>query len=111
MVRAVLYSMGLVHFDGERVLLTEPGRALRQDRSRAELRGVLERNILGISELIEILKEGPASLEQAHSQLTARISRDWETTHQTRFRLQWIVACGLAKRSGSRWRLVAVDQA
>jgi hypothetical protein len=110
-LRAVLYSMGLVRFDGERVLLTDDGRALRQSRSREELRGLLERNILGVSELIEILEQAPVSLEEAHSQLTARISRDWETTHQTRFRLQWLVACGVAQRSGGRWRVVAGDRA
>jgi hypothetical protein len=37
--------------------------------------------------------------------LIEQIGRSWETTHQTRFRLQWLAACDIAERSGQKWKL------
>ena len=58
-LRAVLYSMGIIDFDGDQVVLTADGEKLRQSRDRADLLRLLELNVLGVTELLEFLRAQP----------------------------------------------------
>jgi HJR/Mrr/RecB family endonuclease len=58
-LRSVLYTMGLIDFDGERVILTSQGQSFQQTRSREHLLRVLKDNILGVTEIQEALLSGP----------------------------------------------------
>lgn len=107
-LRSVLYSMGLVRFDGEQILLTDLGSELRVQRYESTLLHALVENVLGVEELIAILREdGPAALSPLHAALTQRINRSWETTYQTKFRLLWLRAGGLAAKDGQEWKLAS----
>jgi hypothetical protein len=105
-LRSVLYSMDLIDFDGERVILTPRGQAFQQVRTKAELLQILRDNILGVSEILEGLEAGPRDLVALRALLVERLQVRWETEHQVRFRMQWLVACDAVERTGSVYRLV-----
>jgi restriction system protein len=104
-LRSVLYTMGLIDFDGERVILTSLGQALQQTRSREQLLQILKDNILGITEILEALGFGPKDLPALREYLASRLQILWETDHQVRFRVQWLAAAGAIERVGVLWRL------
>lgn len=103
-LRSVLYSMGLVRFDGESVLLTESGASLRETRTPGDLGVILQERILGISEILDLLTDSPMALTEVHEKLIVLIHKSWETTHQTRFRLQWLRAAGLVDKKAQGWK-------
>jgi hypothetical protein len=105
-LRSVLYTMGLIDFDGERVILTSRGEKFQQNRTKLELLGILRENILGIGEILDALGTGPQDLAALRTQLVDRLKVNWETEHQVRFRMQWLVACGAVRRVGSRYELI-----
>ena len=104
-LRSVLYTMGLIDFDGERVVLTKQGQALRQNRSREDLLRILKDNILGVIEILDALESGPKDLTALREALASRLAIHWETDHQVRFRVQWLAAAGAVERSGTLWKL------
>lgn len=105
-IRAVLKPLGLIEFDGDRIVLTTDGEALRSKRDPAILLDLLQRNIAGVVELLELLAMGPATTDQAHQHLLKTIGVTWETDAQVKFRLQWLTASGTVARDGRNWRLV-----
>ena len=107
-LRSVLYSMGLIDFDGERVVLTRQGQSL-QIRSRADLLRILKDKILGIDEILETLASGPKDLAELREYLVSRLQVRWETDHQVRFRVPWLAAAGAVERTGAFWKLVETE--
>jgi HJR/Mrr/RecB family endonuclease len=104
-LRAVLYSMGLLEFDGERVVLTKEGERLRGERTRELLVGYLKANVLGVEELLVFLKTGPHDTTAIWQHLVKTMSLSWETNQQTVYRLQWLQACGVVENAEKGWRL------
>ncbi len=108
-LRSVLYTMGLIDFDGERVILTSQGQGLQQTRSREYLLRILKDNILGITEILETLDSGPKDLTTLREHLASRLQIRWETDHQVRFRALWLAAAGAVERTGALWRLAGTE--
>jgi hypothetical protein len=107
-LRSVLYSMGLIEFDGERVVLTEEGELLRKDRTNAAVLRALRANILGVSEILDLLAEAPADTKQIHAHLVSKLELSWETEYQVRFRLDWLDACSAIEKNGKgKWSLAS----
>jgi len=104
-LRSVLYPMGLIDFDGERVILTREGQNFQQTRSREQLLRILAENILGIAEILDALQSGPKDLTTLREYLASRLQIRWETDHQVRFRAQWLAAAGAVERTDAIWRL------
>jgi restriction system protein len=105
-LRSVLYSMGLIDFDGERVILTARGQQFQQDRTKADLLAILRENILGVEEILEALTAvGPMDLSALRADLVKRLGVRWETEHQVRHRMQWLAACDAVVKVGSRYQL------
>lgn len=104
-LRSVLYTMGLIDFDGERVILTEEGKALKQTRTKESLLRVLKVEILGINEILVALGSGPKNLPTLRAYLAKELQIGWETDHQVRFRVQWLAAAGAVERAGAVWKL------
>lgn len=103
-LRTALYSMGLIAFDGEQVLLTESGESLRKSRDRSELLGYLRDNVLGVVELLRRLEEGPMTTAEALDFFKSSLGVEWETENQVRFRLQWLTTCRAVERVGKAWQ-------
>jgi len=104
-IRAVLTPLGLINFDGDRIVLTEDGELLRSQRDRAILLDLLKRNISGVVELLDLLATSRVTMEQAHEHLSKTIGVSWATDAQVKFRLQWLTATGTIERDGKYWRL------
>lgn len=107
-LRNGLYSMGLVDFDGDRVVLTKEGEQLRAERSRELMVSLLTVNVTGIEEIVSFLKSGPQSMDAVWEQLRKTLGVSWETPHQTIRRLHWLQACGVVEQTEKGWGLVAV---
>jgi restriction endonuclease Mrr len=104
-LRAALYSIGLLHFDGERVVLTEEGKQFDSDRSSEYLLSLLRSNVLGVAEVLDFLGKGPATEDEIFRHLVEKLDLTWETPQQTRYRLQWLMACEVAEKTKKLWRL------
>lgn len=104
-LRAVLYSLDLVEFEGEQIRLTTTGQALRTNPAPAAVLGVLPQNIAGVEEILARLAQGPATLEAVHQHLVETLRLSWETEHQTRFRTDWLAACGAVEKVEGQIRL------
>ncbi len=104
-LRAVLASLDLVSFDGDRIVLTAAGEALRSKREQSVLLTQLKSSITGVVELLDLLAKGPVTLEQAHDHLTTTSGVKWDTDTQVRTRLQWLAAAGAVEKDGKGWRL------
>lgn len=105
-IRAVLSPLGLIEFDGDRIVLTADGEGLRSKRERVLLLELLKRNISGVEELLQLLAKGPASTEAAHQHLATTVGAKWDTDMQVKFRLQWLVAAGAVRKDAKEWALV-----
>ncbi|MBI3072588.1 MAG: restriction endonuclease [Deltaproteobacteria bacterium] len=104
-LRAVLYSLGVIDFDGERVVLTEQGARLRQTRDRSYLLTLLEQNVVGVSDLLAFIKSAPAEMPAIYEHLVKTLNLEWKTEHQVRYRLQWLATCGAVEKVGAKWSL------
>lgn len=106
-LRAVLYSLGVIDFDGERVVVTQEGDRLRISRKKADLASLLTTNILGVQELLTVLERGPQDTEALWKHLVSTLNLSWETDQQTRYRVHWLEACGAITHTPKGWALVA----
>ena len=102
-LRSVLYSMGLIDFDGDRVVLTPDGEKLRLSGSRADLVALLDANILSVEELLGFLAGGPKDTEAVWRHLVKQLQLSWETDQQTRYRLHWLEACSAVTHTPTGW--------
>jgi hypothetical protein len=109
-VRAVLYSMGVVDFDGDRIVITPEGEGLRKSRDGRELYRILTKNILGIEEVVSFLRAGPLDVNTLHARLADKLKVSWETDVQVRYRLQWLAACGVVERDEKKWTLTELGR-
>jgi hypothetical protein len=105
-VRAVLFPMGVVDFEGDRLILTPAGEGLRSSRSRGSLYVLLKKNILGIEEIVMTVRARATDTAALHAMLVDRLKVTWETDNQVKYRLQWLVACGVIRREGKAWEHV-----
>ena len=106
-LRSVIYSMGLIAFDGEKVVLTETGEEFREKRDKGYLVQLLNNNILGISEILETLGKEPSSTDALLAMLNNQLNLSWQTVAQVNYRVQWLQTCGVIKKEGKTWRLVS----
>ena len=106
-LRSVLYSMGVIDFDGDRVVLAPEGENVRQVRSQEEVLNLLKTKVSGIDETLELLATGPKDTPEIREYLNRTLGLTWETDHQVRFRLEWLAACGAVERAAGSWRLTA----
>jgi hypothetical protein len=104
-LRAVLYSMGLLDFDGERVVLTKEGERLRSERTKELLVGYLKANVVGVDELLLFLKTGPQDTKTIWQHLVKTLSLAWETNQQTVYRLRWLQACAAVQNNENGWQV------
>jgi predicted transport protein len=98
-------SFGLVETDGEHLALTTEGAAYLKDGSPELLLASATRNVLGISELLEYLRERPHTAEEILERMRSELGVSWETDLQVGFRLGWLENLGIAATDGDSWSL------
>jgi restriction system protein len=98
-------SLGLVETDGEHLALTTEGVAYLKDGSSELLLASATRNVLGISELLEYLRERPHTPEEILERMRADLGVAWETDLQVGFRLGWLENLGIAAADSDAWTL------
>lgn len=101
----VLRTLGLVRFDGEEVLLSEPGSRALQGNADEVIADELESRVAGISEILALLKGGPRTKREIHDHLLKTLDVKWSTQAQTDFRVNWLASAGSIRRSGSKYSL------
>lgn len=98
-------SLGLVETDGEHLALTTEGAAYLKDGSPGLLLDSATRNVLGVSELQEYLRERPHTSEEILERMRADLGVAWETNLQVDFRLGWLENLGIVTADGDAWML------
>ena len=104
-LRAVLTPLNLIEFEGDRIVLTSDGEALRTKRERDLLLELLRKNITGIVELLDALSKNALTVEQAWEHLEKTVGVKWDSDNQVKYRLQWLAASGAVRRDGKQWLL------
>lgn len=98
-------NFGLVEAHGEHLALTTEGAAYLKDGSSPFLLARAEQNILGMTELLQYLKERPHTIEELLGRLREDLGISWETDVQVGFRLGWLENLGAAALEGDSWSL------
>ena len=90
-LRSVLHSMGVIDFDGERVVLTAAGERLKT-RTADAVFALLKENILGTEEIMTALAAGLQDISTVLKHLIKALGVSWETEHQVQYRFDWLRA-------------------
>ena len=98
-------SYGLVETDGERLTLTTEGAAYLKDTSSRILLDAAEKNVLGVTEILKYLAEGPKTSEAILERMRTELGVSWKTGLQVEFRLGWLENMGIASADGDSWTL------
>lgn len=101
----VLRTLGLTEYDGQTVTVTEDGKRVLEGDEKAELAEQLKKRIAGIEELLVRLGKGEMDEGEVYEFLKESLKVDWETMHQTKFRLLWLQNTGLVLKDGNRYRI------
>jgi Restriction endonuclease/HB1, ASXL, restriction endonuclease HTH domain len=104
-LRNVLYSIGVIDFDGERIVLTEQGKHVHRSRKPEDVVTLMKDNIVGVEEILAAVTAKPQHTGALSEHLVKTLKLSWETDQQTRYRLHWPEACGAIKASDAGWTL------
>jgi hypothetical protein len=102
-------SIGLIRLENSRVRLTPDGASVQRSRDRSVLFEIFAKNILGIEEIIEFLKnaDGPQTEADVFNLLKENLGVEWTTFAQVNFRLLWLVNLGKVTRKDGGYVLAA----
>lgn len=101
----VLKTLGLLDFEGEKVVVTPEGAECLSGDPRLIIARQLQVNIAGITEVLQALRGGPMTKESIHQLLLEELKASWKTMTQTDFRLLWLENVGLIKKKGQAYSL------
>ncbi len=84
---------------------SKEGKQYLTSRDPDVMYGVLDSKIAGISDIVEILRNGPLTLSELHLKLRTLLNKDWESSNQTFFRVNWLISLGKVERVGHNYVL------
>ena len=103
----LLRQLGLVKKDhNENVKLTLEGREVLYTKSKEKLYQILDSRIVGISEIIRILKQKPSTVKELFEILKAELKTKWEKTNQLRYRLGWLISLQKIEKQGNHYHAI-----
>ena len=101
----VLRVLDLIKLDGETFALTDDGADwLAGDANTVALRQLRAR-VLGVEEYLQVLKDTPMSIDESHTFFLNTCNTNWETQHQTLFRVRWLQSCQAIESNDGKYRL------
>ena len=99
--KSVLYNalrvLDFVECDGTSVGLTEAGRRYVRNPEPALIGEALRENLVGVSDILEVLGERPQRMSDLHAAMNER-GFAWKSAWQIRYRLKWLRTAGLVRR-------------
>ena len=101
----VFRTLGLVRFDGERLILTAEGTECLTTDPQLVLSRQLRTRVAGVLEIESALNKGPLTKDEIWHILNEKLGKDWKRPAQTLWRLRWMVAAGIVREAGSRFEL------
>ncbi len=94
---------------GDHVVLTDEGKAYLSDPTPAALKTVLERSLVGVSEILEVLEEKPLSEKEIWEYLVDALNLNWKSPAQPKWRLLWLMnAEAITKNSQGKFQLKGI---
>ena len=78
---------------------------LAKDAKRV-LERQLENRIAGVSELLERIGSEVMTEKEIHDFFKEELAVNWQTRHQTAYRLRWLINTGKINKKGDRYYLV-----
>lgn len=96
-------TIGTTTLRDGKFILTEDGKQAQSSRDAEFLYDVLAKNVLGIEEIIELLKNDPEPKSEADIMafLKENLGVEWTTFAQVNFRLLWLMNLGKLRRTDS----------
>ena len=97
----MLVALGFFEIDGRQIGLTPAGREFAETGDVEVVRDALRRRIVGITQLLGELEQGPRTMEQLQ-QVLSEFGLAWETNAQLGRRLHWLESVelvGVTKRA------------
>lgn len=99
--KSVLYNvlrvLDFVECDRVSVGLTETGRRYLADPEPTLIGHALIENVVGVTDILEVLGERPQPISSLHEAMRAR-GFGWQSDWQVRYRLKWLRTAGLVLR-------------
>jgi hypothetical protein len=97
-------NFGLTETEGEQLAVTTAGAEYLSDPTSPRLYALAESNVMGFSELLAALREGPRTPAELLVHLNKTLGFAWQTEAQVRFRLGWLENLGLVLAHGDAWQ-------
>ncbi len=100
-------AIGVTTVADGRITLTTDGKEVRVSKSSDALYQVLAKNILGVEEIMEFLRNADSPQTEADVMvfLKENLGVEWTTFAQVNFRLLWLVNLGKVERTESGYRI------
>ncbi len=101
-------TIGTTTLEDGKYVLTDNGQKVQSTRSSEFLYTVLAANVLGIEEIMELLRNAPAAQTEADVMafLKENLGVEWSTFAQVNFRLLWLMNLGKITRTENGYTLV-----
>ncbi|MBN2335921.1 restriction endonuclease [Candidatus Bathyarchaeota archaeon] len=112
-VNNVFKSSGLVSFKNRNELtLTQDGLVYLKNRDTKHLFEVIDKNIIGFSEILTALKLGNYRLDEIHKKTQALLKGyvNWTSVYPVQYRLDWLRAFGLVNLSKGYYTLTNAEK-
>ena len=100
-------AIGVTELKGGKFVLTPAGERIQETKNPHDVYEALFKNILGIEEIMEFLRNAPEPQTEADVMafLKESLGVEWTTFAQVNFRLLWLVNTGKLMRVGSAYRI------
>lgn len=100
-------AIRLTSMENGRIVLTADGKRIQETKDLELLYSVFAKSILGIEEIMELLRTSPEPQTEADVMafLKENLGVEWTTFAQVNFRLLWLVNLGKAERTDNGYTL------
>ncbi len=108
---AFLKGVGFVKNQAGRLLLTEVGMNFLEEPTQRSLANQIQERYRLFGEVLGILEEEPATVEETDKKLCDRYGLDWNNLSNVRRRMDWLEVLGLIQAIGDRkWEVTAAGR-
>jgi len=102
-IHVVEEELGLIVEVNGKLSLTDDGKTVLQGKDKMTVFEVLNRRIIGVGEILALLKDRPNTLNELHSLLLSKLTGHgvrWGTKAQTNWRVGWLRSLDMITKSG-----------
>jgi len=100
-------QLGLIKKNfGDKLTLTKKGKEILKTKNKETLYNILDSNIIGFPEIIQILKEKPYREKDIFPIVKEKLGTNWTKGNQVNYRVGWLLSLDKIKKIGRKYTSV-----